>query len=1080
MSEALSGTARQPTAEQRAIIEASLDPMLVIAGAGSGKTTTMADRVVHLVANRLAKPEEILGVTFTRKAAGELAAKIRAKLRILGQQNPELSDVLGPDSLEAEISTYHSYASGIVSDYGLRIGVERDATVLGQAQCWQLASKIVEAYDGDLSRYSGASSTLVQAVISLASECAEHLQNPRDVETWLAALRDEFEALPLNTGKGRGPAGKALELADRLDIRAHVAQMVQQYQLAKSQRNALDYGDLVALAAKLALNVPEVAEQERLKHRVVLLDEFQDTSHAQLTLFAALFGAGHPVTAVGDPHQSIYGFRGASAGQLFRFPGIFRRADGQPAETAALTVAWRNSLSILESANAMSSELNRRAEQGHAESSTQLSPLQPRPGAPRGEVELSRFGTENEEAQAVADRILARRSVRSQDVSVAILCRRRTQFQALQTALEAQNIDYEIVGLSGLLATPEVIDVVSTLRVLVDPTRSDALMRLMTGARWRIGSKDLMALADWSKFLVASAKRARKASPTVIDDVAEAASLIEAIDALDADYWPDSARELSATGLQRLLALRDELRTLRRFVGDDLLSLISEVERTILLDIELAAKPGISYHRARHHLDAFQDAASSFLQSAERVDVLAFLAWLSAADGEEGGLEMLPVEPKSGAVQLLTVHAAKGLEWDEVYVPGLATKSFPSDRADHWGTGNRALPWPLRGDRADLPEWKLQGEDQRTWIGELAEFTESVKDHALQEERRLAYVAYTRARSFLAVSTSKFAGTSVRAKEISPFLTELVDVAEQESAASYGLGFRHWPAEQHLPEENPEREAVIRAQWPFDPLAGPYLKIGEKVVEPLGSRRAALLSAAQRVQAARPSELSLPELSARWGIEAKRLLEQRTVRKQVIDVELPTHISASTLVELRVNPAAVVAQIRRPVPRKPGLAARKGTAFHAWVESYFGRAGQLDLGEFPGAADDFVEDAYQLEQLRENFEASEWAAKQPSEIEVPIETKIAGVVVRGRIDAVFQDADGGWELVDWKTGQLPKGKELGDRSVQLALYRLGWARLKGIAVEKVRAAFYYAARNQTERVLDLAGEQELESIISQA
>lgn len=1125
---AAADTTRTPTEEQLAIIEAPLEPMLVIAGAGSGKTTTMADRVVHLVASGQAKPEEILGVTFTRKAAGELAAKVRSQLRRLALESPGLietlgPEVLGPEALEPEISTYHSYANGIVTDYGLRIGVERDATVLGQAQCWQLASQVVEAYDGDLTGYSGSASTLVQAVIALSAECSEHLQNPFQLESWLDALSMRFDALPLVEGKSRGPAAKAAELGGRLRTRARVADMVQRYQQAKARRNALDYGDLVALAARLANESPAVAGQEREKHAVVLLDEFQDTSHAQLTLFASLFGAGHPVTAVGDPHQSIYGFRGASAGQLFRFPEIFRRADGRPAATAALTVAWRNSLAVLDAANVMSRELNRSAHEQHADSPIPLSELRPRPSAPAGEVDAALFGTEAQEAEAIAQNILDRHTLdrtRHQDSeqpsglpslregsSVAVLCRRRAQFPALQDAFDARGIDYEIVGLGGLLATPEVIDVVSTLRVLVDPTRSDALMRLLTGARWRIGSKDLMALADWSRFLAAGNKAARnkaarnkgtdkgankgtQGSAELIEDSAEAASLIEAIDALETDFWPESARELSVAGRTRLLALRDELRGLRRLVGDDLLSLIGEVERTILLDIELAAKPGLPYHRARHHLDAFQDAAASFVQSAERVDVLAFLSWLGTAEDEEGGLEMLPVEPANGAVQLLTVHAAKGLEWDEVYVPGLAEKSFPSDRAEHWGSGNRALPWPLRGDRSDLPVWDTDGSDQKAWLDGLAEFSDEVKQHAREEERRLAYVAFTRARTYLAVSSAKFAGTAVRAKEVSTFLTELVDSAEAGSSRvnSSRVNIAHWPAVEDLPEENPQRAEVLRAQWPYDPLSGPVMEVAADVRQPRANRRRALEAAADRVQEAsrvlelKPADtgVSLPELSPRWGVEARRLLERRATGKQVLNVELPAHISASTLVELRSDPQAVIRQIRRPVPRQPGLSARKGTAFHAWVEEHFGRAGQLDLGEFPGAADDFVEEACQLDELKRNFEASEWAHRIPEYIEVPIETRVADVVVRGRIDAVFRSADGGWELVDWKTGRLPRGRALQERTVQLALYRLGWSRLKGVPLEQVRAAFYYVSQDHTERVLDLADQQELEQIVVSA
>ena len=148
-------------------------------------------------------------------------------------------------------------------------------------------------------------------------------------------------------------------------------------------------------------------------------------------------------------------------------------------------------------------------------------------------------------------------------------------------------------------------------------------------------------------------------------------------------------------------------------MGDDLTTLLGEVERAMLLDIEVAARPGISIHQARRNLDAFQDAAAGFLHTSHRVDVLAFLAWLEAAAAEENGLDAAAPEVNHEAVQLLTVHASKGLEWDVVFVPGLNAGAFPSSRDSRWSSGSAALPRPLRGDRADLPQWDLTSRTRR-------------------------------------------------------------------------------------------------------------------------------------------------------------------------------------------------------------------------------------------------------------------------------------------------------------------------------------------------------------------------------
>ncbi|MFQ4147104.1 ATP-dependent DNA helicase [Arthrobacter sp. LAPM80] len=1124
---------RPPTPEQAAIICSPLEPLLVIAGAGSGKTTTMADRVVWLVANGLLLPEEILGVTFTRKAAGELASRIRGQLAKLGTLARSGEVELAPaaaarDALEPKVSTYHSYASGIVTDYGLRLGIERDAVVLGAAEAWQLASEVVEAHDGAHEHFTAAKSTLIQSVMDLAGECAEHLQEPEQVMATIEAYLASFESLPYIAETAKPRTVAVNKQLDVLRTRASVAALVQKYAQAKRRRNVLDYGDLVALAARIARDVPHAAEMERQRYKVVLLDEFQDTSHAQLQLFAELFGEGHPVTAVGDPHQSIYGFRGASAGQLFRFPEIFLKHDGGWAPTAELTIAWRNSAHILAAANVMSAELaqaqTRKAnaklaaglteqERAAAGPKVVVSPLREKPNAPGGEVLLARFETELDEAEAIAELILDRkgdfthRGGAQGELTLAVLCRRRAQFPRLQSVFEARGIPYEIVGLSGLLGTPEIVDLVSTLRVIADPGRSDALMRLLTGARWRIGPADLMAFSDWSRHLARRREWAARhkvdfdaaalqgegvlegtaqgqpdtgEAAVVTADIVDSASLVEALDYLSPDYWPEAARPLSDVARTRLLALRDELRLLRSFVGEDLGNLLGVVEKTMLLDIELAAKPGSSIHHARRHLDAFADAAATFMQAAQRVDLDAFLGWLETAESEEGGLEMTPVDSNPDAVALLTVHASKGLEWDVVFVPGMNAGAFPSARADRWSTGAKSLPWPLRGDRDDLPEWDVDVPDLKTLMENEKLFADDVLLHAEEEERRLAYVAFTRARDFLMCSTTIW-GSGKKPLAPSPFLNELLPLTEgAKQAASIGA----WMEDPEEGAENPVSAGAESATWPYDPLNGPEIVGRAGVAARVGrrtnaERSAAAVLAAQELPAAEVGTEAFLAANPRWGTESSVLLAQEHLESDQLRVELPPHISASRLVALGEDPEKVTRAMRRPVPTKPGMAARKGTAFHSWIEDFFATTGQLDFDEEPGA-DAYVDEAYGLADMQETFRNSEWAHRIPADLEVPIETRVAEVVVRGRIDAVFRDDDGGWDLIDWKTGKVPSKAQLAVRGVQLAVYRLAWSRLKGVPLDQVRAAFYYVGQDKLIRPVDLAGQDELEAIVTSA
>ncbi|MFC6258719.1 UvrD-helicase domain-containing protein, partial [Kocuria oceani] len=295
------------------------------------------------------------------------------------------------------VSTYHSYANTLVRNYGLRIGIEPDTTLLGQARTWQIAAQTVEAWTGELLEAMPAKSTMVRAVLDLASACAEHLVDPAAVERFAAGLLGELATTP--PGRRKKTLGASLKKVEENQRTAWVlAELVADLARRKEEAQAMDFGDLLSAAARLAEQDPAARRTEREQHRVVLLDEFQDTSHAQLRLFAALFGQGHSVMAVGDPQQSIYGFRGASAGQLFGFYDSFPVAPGQDGEPSFLTTAWRNDAGILDVANTLAAPLRTLPAWARGASSLTVPELTPRPGAGPGHVRLSRYATDVEEA----------------------------------------------------------------------------------------------------------------------------------------------------------------------------------------------------------------------------------------------------------------------------------------------------------------------------------------------------------------------------------------------------------------------------------------------------------------------------------------------------------------------------------------------------------------------------------------------------------------------------------------------------------------------------------------------------------
>jgi DNA helicase-2/ATP-dependent DNA helicase PcrA len=1047
-----------PTAEQAAVIGAPLGPAVVVAGAGSGKTETMSARVLWLVANELVRPDQVLGLTFTTKAAGELATRIRVRLAqlraFLGAGGPAGDPALAG---EPTVATYHAYAGRLVAEHALRLGVEPSVRLLSEAMTWQLAQKVVRTYDLDVPELDNAESTVTNWVLDLAGELAEHLVEPDELRRWTDELRTRVMAKPRRSASGRGVAGEPYaevrRLLERAAARVALLPLVDRYQRAKQDARAIDFGDQMEIAARVADRFPEVGRAERARYAAVLLDEYQDTGHAQLTMLRGLFGAsagGHPVTAVGDPAQAIYGWRGASANNLIRFATHFRTAAGDPAPVLPLSTSFRNDEQVLDVANALSAEIREN-----------VPALSPGPRGGPGVVRAALLETVADEADWLADQVAAvwredaaDRRLRAGGRSVAVLCRRRSQFDLVAGALRARGVPVELVGLGGLLATPEIRDLVSTLQVVSDPTAGAALARLLTGARWRVGGRDIAALGRRARSLAARREEAAAGTRDVVSD----ASLVEALD----DLGPPEL--YSADGYRRMSTLAAELAALRQRTAQPLPDLVADVERTLLLDIEVAAAPDRDRAAGRAHLDRFAEVAADFSVDAEAPTLGAFLAYLAAAEDAERGLEAGVVDVDADRVQVLTVHAAKGLEWDVVAVPGLTVDVFPdllSTRGSGWASSAPTLPYPLRGDGSDLPVFDvITPRDQKGLDDARKDFVEACKERAVREERRLAYVAATRARHLL-LASGYWWDTAVRPRGPSTFLTEL--------AAVRGVQVDQWadpPADgatNPLPPPAP-------VPWPADPLGAR---------RPLVEQGAALVRGAGEPVADEGTLFAEEDLLALgWQREAEILLAERAAAAAPggADVPLPGHLAVTDLVTLARDPLSLARRVRRPVPTRPAPLARRGTAFHAWLEERYGGERLLDLDELPGAADEDAAPDDELALLQERFLASAWADRSPEEVEVAFETVVGGVVVRGRIDAVFADPDGGWTVVDWKTGDPPRDGTAA--AVQLAAYRLAWAELSGTPVEQVRAAFHYVRQDRTVAPVDLLDAAGLHALVA--
>ncbi|WP_279013611.1 ATP-dependent DNA helicase [Actinomyces oris] len=1100
LAEALS--IHTPTQEQARVIAHRLSPLLVVAGAGSGKTATMAQRVVYLVATGQVRPDQILGLTFTRKATAELDQRVAS--RLAGLSAAGLLPVAEPehdsgaegtadatDFGEPMIATYNSFAGALVRDHGLRIGVDSDSTLITQARSWQIVTSLLEARTLPLPNESLSHNA--SAILVLADSLSQNLLTIEEAAKDLADLSEQFTALAAIKGcktlVGKAPAVMA-EWEALLDV-------VAELHAHKRHHGLLDFGDQIALACAIAESVPEAAAQVRAQYPAVLLDEFQDTSVAQVRLLSALF-ADSGVTAVGDPHQAIYGWRGASAAALDTFHQHFNptgtallESGTSPAEATPileLSTSWRNDSTILEVANVVSAPLRSGVVEDGDPVGEHLTvaPLRARPaafGLEPGAVYGAFLQDPAEEARTVVA-FLAERW--SPSAEMAVLCRTRAQMDPIAAELEEAGLPYTIIGLGGMLYVPEVADVRALLTAASDPERGDRVVRLLTG--FGIGARDLRALASLARELTRPATESGKEAPGPHGDHAEADSplLSEALDTLlrwhedgvqEEQEESAAARDLTEAGRAVALRTARAIRRIREAVSLPLPDLVALAEQALDLDIEIAAR--VSHPMGHRALDSFHETARAFAADTDAPTLTGFLEWLDAAEEHEDAMSAPEVEPSPGAVQLLTVHAAKGLEWDVVAVPGMDEQVFPSYTSavkddlrvaeTGWMGSTSTFPFPLRADAGDLPPFTVGDldpavTDKPLLTETMSAYKEALGRQSLREERRLAYVAFTRARHELLLTGSHLSKTASKPRRPSRFLTEL---QRRDLLSSYAEGWVDFDESR----PNPLTSLTQVGTWPPDadaaePLDSQAPQAGGEdapVTDRLAAVRRARYAAATQVTAAMGGTNTVQEAPTqtqpddetvrRWRLEAGLLLAERTrALSNGPAVRLPEHLAATRLDDLRADRHQFALDLRRPLPPEPRAAGRLGTVFHDAVAQRLSARGTLfGLGQ-AGVPDSLgPQDRDRIQRwlgTAENLPLLEDYVL--AETETDREITIGATTLRCRMDAVFHRLDGsGWLIVDWKTGrrQVPVD--------QLSVYVHAWAASQGVPTGAVRAAYVY-------------------------
>ncbi|MDQ6726656.1 MAG: ATP-dependent helicase [Actinomycetota bacterium] len=918
------------TSEQLEAITAPNQPQLLVAGAGTGKTTVMARRILHLVESGQARPDQILGLTFTNKAAAHLKAKVR--------------EALGPDA-DVTVGTYHSFGASLVADHALELDLSPRTRILNRAQAWQLLYGVFDEFRFERRR-TLFPQVLLDDALNLASRCADHLVP-------IQAVIDDCTAI--------AASGASKRIKDTAATRLELCQVVAAYGRRKRERDLLDFGDQIGLAVRLLSDNPDVAAALREQHPVVLLDEYQDTNYAQRHMLQLIYGSGSAVTAVGDDMQSIYAFRGAHLANIVDFPRHF-----PPVTRRSLQVTFRFGPALVALANRIQDEVP------DALDKTLTCP----PGAPATTIECFLAADDAEEAATIADDIAKRVADGEPCGQTAVLCRKRRLIMPIAAALEDRHVAVEVLGASGLLDRPEIVDLVSLLEILADPSADVALLRILTGPRYRLGLRDLAAVSRHAR----------------AGQVGLAAAL--------ADHGQIGGLSSEASWrIGRFLAERSALS------GSVATQPVLELAEAIIERTGLWRASGAIGHE---NLLRFLDLAESFAPIEGDPGLRAFVEYLQLLDESDDDLAEAHLTD-TDAVKVMTIHQAKGLEFDTVYVPGLAGRGrsqiFPDARVGENALSNSsALPWWLREDDG-IPSWTTTTQK---------EIEDVIRRRRMDEEWRLLYVACTRARRRLVCSAAHWYPGPAEPQGPSAFYEFVAAQADIVTER-----FRHEAAE-------------------IDP------EVAAKERQRASAHRQAPPSTSPAAVA--PAQLRLDDLEPPVVVAAPRTA--------------PAALSVTGLVTYARCPQQFYWTVVRPLPRRSSAAARLGTEIHRWIEQRAG--GQLALLEPddevgapeadrpPTAGGGGIDVAAAL---RASFLAGPWAPLDPVKVEAPFVLAVGGHVVRGRIDAAYE-REGRLELVDFKTGRVAAEGDLG-AGTQLDLYGLAAIDAWGADPERLRTTYCY-------------------------
>lgn len=902
-------------AQQKAV-EENNKPLLIIAGAGTGKTTVITKKIAYLIEKGLAKPEEILALTFTDKASHEMTERVDSLINL--------------GYTDMQISTFHSFCQRILEHHGLDAGLPNQFKMLTSTDAWLLIRKYLNKFDLDYYRPLGNPGKFIHALINHFSKCKDELISPQDY---------------LDYAKNKKTDSSADANADEKSRLIEIAGAYQTYNQILLDHDALDFGDLIFYTIKILEKRPNILKDLQNRYKYILIDEFQDVNWSQYYLVRLLSKKAN-LCVVGDEDQSIYAFRGASVSNIMRF-----YKDYKDSQQVVLNENYRSGQKILDLAYTSIQNNN----PDRLEVKLDINKKLKAKGAIKtGSVEHLHLPTVDDEVKTVIDKIVDIKKTNPDSTwdDFAILVRANNHAEPFLNALEKAGIPYEFLASKGLYRQPIILDCINFFKAINSYHESSAIYRLLRIPFFEFSENDMQKLLSFAK----------KKSYSYYEVIKQGNFL-----------------KLSQKGIKTcnnlLKWIHAGMKETRYLKPTEVLVNFLDSSGYFKFLAKQENQNNREVIRQIYQLQQFLDYIRTYEDINPDATVAEFLDHMNYVvdSGDAGDMPKFDDTPDS--VNVLTAHSSKGLEFPYVFIVNLVEDRFPSRR---------------RGESIEIPE-ELIKED-------LPE-----GDFHIEEERRLFYVAVTRAKEKLfLLSADNYNG--VRNKKISRFLAEISDILNTQEIKIQKQDLINL-------ENNKSKKNKEKAKFIYElPKTFSFSKINSYQRCPYQFKLAHVLSIPTK---------GGPQLS--FGNTMHNTLQKFYERVIKLNSAQQESLFAK---KPKVEAKDQKKEENKEKIKVPSLDELLEIYKKAWIEDWYHSKKQKQ--DYFKKGQDILQTFYQ------NHEDN-WTI--PVSLEGWFKIKIGDYFINGRIDRIDQINNDKMQIIDYKTG-TPKEKVTGDDKNQLLLYQI--------------------------------------------